>query len=64
MTTPYVTHETVISQLNIIDTRQIQNIQDALAKLQSAQDAKNAVYTQQQPQSAARPQTNSSVSKG
>jgi hypothetical protein len=64
MTIPYVTHETVISQLNIVDTRQAQNIQSALAKLQTDQAAKTAAYEQRQQQNAAPPQSNSSVSKG
>jgi hypothetical protein len=64
MTIPYVTHETVISQLDIVDTRQAQNIQAALAKLQTDQAAKTAAYEQQQRQNAAAPQSNSSVSKG
>lgn len=64
MPVSYVSHETIISQLSIVDTKQTQNIQAALAKLEADKTARAAEYKQQQQQSAATLQSNSVVSKG
>lgn len=64
MPSAYVSHETILSQINVVDNRQANVIQAALDKLKSEQQIKAADFTKQQQQAAAPVQSKSVVSKG